>query len=189
MSKALLVTTQDVKRYSILDGNVDDDKFKQYIAIAQDIHLQEYLGTDLLVKLQSLLPTAIDEVANANYKTLLETFVKPMLIHWALVEILPFIAYQVSNGGVFKHTPENTQTVDKNEVDFLVEKERNIAQNYSRRFIDFMRYNATDYPEYDSNTDEDVRPNKYASFGGWYLGNSSKGSTECSYDDFWGITK
>jgi hypothetical protein len=169
MSKALLVTTTDIKKYSILNGNVDNDKFIQYIGIAQDIHLKQYLGTDLLEKIQSLLPDDIDLIGNVLYKNLLNTYVKPMLIHWALVEILPFMAYTVSNGGVFKHNAENSQSVDKNEIDFLVEKERNIADSYTNRFIDFMSYNYLDYPEYTSNTDNDVNPIKNANYGGWQL--------------------
>jgi hypothetical protein len=188
MAKALLITTTDIKRYSVLNGNIDNDKFIQYIEIAQDTHLQNYLGTDLLEKIQSLLPTDIDDVANASYKTLLNTFVKPMLIHWSLVELLPFMAYTVANGGVYKHSAENSTPVDKNEVDYLVEKERNIAENYTQRFIDFMRYNQTDYPEYISNTDDDIRPDKSASFGGLYLGDSNSSYGDCcSEKDFWGI--
>lgn len=169
MAKALLVTTTDVKKYSVLNGNIDNDKFIQYISIAQDIHIKNYLGTDLLEKLQSLLPTDIDEVANLKYKTLLETYVKPMLIHWALVELLPFMAYTIANGGVYKHQAENSIAVDKNEIDYLIERERNIAENYTRRFISFICNNEVDYPEYTSNENEDVKPDRNADFGGWVL--------------------
>jgi hypothetical protein len=185
MAKALLITTTDIKKYSVLNGNVDNDKFIQYIEIAQDIHIQNWIGTDLLEKVQSLLPTDINEVDNAKYKTLLNSFIKPMLIHWSLVEMLPFMAYTVSNGGVFKHSAENSTSVDKNEIDFLIEKERSIAENYTRRFIDFMTFHQEDYPEYTSNTNENIKPSKTADFGGWYL----DGGRDCSNSDFWGIGK
>jgi hypothetical protein len=79
------------------------------------------------------------------------------------------MAYTVANGGVFKHSAENSNAVDKNEIDFLVEKERNIAENYTRRFKDFICFNSTLYPEYSSNTNEDVRPDKNSNFSGWVL--------------------
>ena len=169
MAKSLLITTTDLKKYTVLDGNLDNDRFIQFIAIAQDIHLQNYLGTDLLVKLQSLLPTDIDLVGNAKYKTLLETFVKPMLVHWAAVEYFPFAAYNIANVGVVKHQSETSVTVDKNELDYLVESERNIAQSYTRRFIDYICNNSTLYPEYLSNSGSDVNPDKESDFGGWVL--------------------
>lgn len=170
MSKALFITPKDIKRYSILNGNVDNDKFMQYIEIAQDIHIQNYLGTDLYEKLQTLITSdTINDVANADYKLLLDTHVKPMLIHWALVQYLPFAAYTISNGGVYKHTSETSQSVDKNEVDFLVEKQRTTAQYYTDRFIDFMCFNSSTYPEYNTNSNGDVYPDKKSYFGGWVI--------------------
>ena len=169
MAKALLITTTDLKKYTVLDGNLDNDRFIQYIEISQDIHLQNYLGTDLLEKLQSLIPDYIDLPANSDYKNLLETYVKPMLIHWAAVEYFPFAAYNIANVGVVKHQSDTSVTVDKNELDYLVAAERNIAQSYTRRFIHYMCENSTLFPEYTSNSGSDVHPDKKSDFGGWVL--------------------
>ena len=53
MAYALLISTEDVKRFTILNGNLDVDDFIQYIKIAQDITIQNYLGTDLYNKFQT----------------------------------------------------------------------------------------------------------------------------------------
>lgn len=171
MAKALFVTTKDIKRYSVLSGNVDPDKFIYMVEIAQDTEVQNYLGTKLLEKIQALIIAGtINDPANAAYKTLLETYVKPMTIYWALVCYMPFAAYTVANGGVYKHTSESSITVDKDEVDYLVEKYRDIAQFYTNNFIDFMVYNQNTYPEYNANTQDDTYPDtSNADFGGWVL--------------------
>jgi hypothetical protein len=171
MAKALFITTKDIKRYSVLSGSVDPDKFIYMVEIAQDTEVQNYLGTKLLEKLQALIIAGtVDDPANAAYKTLLETYVKPMTIYWALVCYMPFAAYTVANGGVYKHTSESSVTVDKDEVDYLVEKYRDIAQFYTNNFIDFMVYNQNTYPEYNSNTQDDIYPDTAnADFGGWVL--------------------
>ena len=171
MAKALFITTKDIKRYSVLSGNVDPDKFIYMVEIAQDTEVQNYLGTKLLEKIQDLiLAGTINDPANASYKTLLETYVKPMTIYWALVCYMPFAAYTVANGGVYKHTSESSVTVDKDEVDYLVEKYRDIAQFYTNNFIDFMVYNQNTYPEYNANTQDDTYPDtSNADFGGWVL--------------------
>ena len=141
------------------------------VEIAQDTEVQNYLGTKLLEKLQALIIAGtINDPANADYKTLLETYVKPMTIYWALVCYMPFAAYTVANGGVYKHTSESSVTVDKDEVDYLVEKYRDIAQFYTNNFIDFMIYNQNTYPEYNANTQDDTYPDTAnADFGGWVL--------------------
>ena len=171
MAKALFITTKDIKRYSVLSGSVDPDKFIYMVEIAQDTEVQNYLGTQLLEKIQDLiLSGTINDPANASYKTLLETYIKPMTIYWALVCYMPFAAYTVANGGVYKHTSESSVTVDKDEVDYLVEKYRDIAQFYTNNFIDFMVYNQTTYPEYNANTQDDIYPDTAnADFGGWVL--------------------
>ena len=80
MAEVLLITTTDIKRNSVVSGSVDVDKFVQYLKIAQDIHIQQYLGTDLLVAIQGKIEAnTIDDVENANYKNLLIKYVKPML--------------------------------------------------------------------------------------------------------------
>ena len=105
MAEVLLIERADLVKFTVVDGNVDTDRFIQFIKIAQDIHIQSYLGTDLLNKLKADIEVG---TLSGNYLSLLENFVKPMLIHWAMVEYLPFAAYTVANKGVYKHTSENS---------------------------------------------------------------------------------
>ena len=94
MAEALLIQPIDLKRFTFVDGNLDTDKLLQFVKIAQDIHIQSYLGTDLLNKLKADVTAG---TLTGVYLTLLDTYVKPMLIHWAMVEYLPFAAYNVTN--------------------------------------------------------------------------------------------
>jgi hypothetical protein len=244
MAEALLITRNDVVKFTAMNGNVDTDNFIQYVKIAQDIHIQNYLGTDLLEKLKSEIilaasgiPTAITisnqgtgyttgtainttsatgtglklnitaagglitaatiNTAGTGYKVgdtatvtggtngavtissiytiptdynnLLVTYVKPMLIHWAMVEYLPFAAYTIANKGVYKHNSENATNVEKVEIDFLIEKERSIAQHYTERFIDYISFNNDLFPEYNSNSNGDMYPDTNNNYTGWYL--------------------
>jgi hypothetical protein len=244
MAEALLITRQDVVKFTAMNGNVDTDNFIQYVKIAQDIHIQNFLGTDLLQKLQaeiilatSGIPTAITvsnqgtgyttgtavnttsatgtglklnitapsglitnatintagtgyKVGNTatvsggtngavtiasiytiptDYNNLLVTYVKPMLIHWAMVEYLPFAAYTIANKGVYKHNSENATNVEKVEIDFLIEKERSIAQHYTERFIEHISFNNDKFPEYNSNSNGDMYPDTNNNYQGWYL--------------------
>jgi hypothetical protein len=170
MAYALLISTEDIKRFTISNGNLDADDFIEYIKISQDITIQNYLGSKLYQKLQELiLNNNINQNAYLDYKNLLVTYVKPMLIHWAMVYYLPFAAYTLNNKGLFKHTSENATNVEKAEVDFLVEKERDIAESYTQRFIDFMSFNTSTYPEYNSNSNSDVNPDTDNFYAGWQI--------------------
>ena len=166
MAEALLITRDDLVRFTAVNGNVDTDKFIQFIKIAQDIHIQGYLGTDLLNKIKADI---IASTLTGNYLTLVETYIKPMLIHWAMVEYMPFAAYTIANKGVYKHSSENAENVVKDEIDFLLEKERQIAQHYTQRFIDYISFNNNLFPEYNSNSNGDMYPNTDTNFTGWVL--------------------
>lgn len=166
MAEALFITRDDIVKFTALNGNVDTDKFIQFIKIAQDIHIQNYLGSKLFQKLQADI---IAGTLTGNYESLVVTYVKPMLIHWAMVEYLPFAAYTIANKGVYKHSSENAENVDKNEVDYLLEKERSIAQHYTERFIEYMSFNNNIFPEYRANKNNDMFPDSNNNTIGWYL--------------------
>ena len=166
MAEALLITRDDLVRYTAVNGNTDVDKLIQFVKIAQDIHVQNYMGTKLLNKIKADI---IANTLSGNYLTLTVNYLKPMLIHWAMVEYLPFAAYTIANKGVYKHSSENSVNVEKNEVDFLIEKERSIAQNYTERFIDYMNFNNSLFPEYYTNTNNEISPDSMNNYTGWYI--------------------
>ena len=92
-----------------------------------------------------------------------------MLIWYAQAEYYPYAAYKIKAGGVFKGTSENSESVSKNEVDFLVNKARNTAEYYTQRFLDYINNNSSLFPEYNQNTGGDVYPDSDATFNGWVL--------------------
>ena len=166
MATALFISRTDLVKNSIIDGNVDTDKFIQFIKISQEIHIQNYLGGKLYDKISADI---VAGTLSGNYLTLVTDYVQPMLIHYAMVDYLPFAAYQVKNGGVFKHNSENAQTASKDEVDFLVQKQRDFAEYYTRRFVDYMCFHGNLYPEYTNNSEDDVYPSKNTNPSNWVL--------------------
>lgn len=241
--EALFITRQDLVKFTATNGNVDTDNFIQWIKIAQDIHLQNYLGTRLFNKLKTDILTNAGNVTAAsvitggtgysggfhnttggsgsgciinitstsggailtftistpgtgykvgdiltvsspgtggtievtadsittNYRTLLNTYVKPCLIHWAMVEYLPFSAYTIANKGIFKHSSENAVNIEKAELDMLIDKQRQIAQHYTERMIDYLCFNNNLFPEYNQNSNGDMYPDTNNYNIGWVL--------------------
>jgi len=166
MAEALLVTRNDIVKFTAMNGNVDTDKFIQFVKIAQDIHIQNYTGTNLINKIKADI--LLDTLAG-NYLSLTEVYLKPMLIHWAMVEYLPFAAYTIANKGVYKHSSENSENIDKNEVDFLIEKERQIAQHYTERFINYISFHNNLFPEYYNNQNGNMYPDSMNNYTGWFI--------------------
>ena len=166
MAEALLISRADIVKHTAMNGNIDTDKFIQFVKIAQDIHIQNYTGTNLINKIKADI---LDDTLAGNYLSLTEQYLKPMLIHWAMVEYLPFAAYTIANKGVYKHSSENSENVQKNEVDFLIEKERQIAQHYTERFINYISFNNNLFPEYYNNQNGNMYPDSMNNYTGWYI--------------------
>lgn len=167
MATTLFITAKDLKSNTILNGNVDTDLFIQFIKIAQQMHVQNYLGT----KLYDAIGLRIaNTTLTGDYLALVIDYVQPMLIHYAMVDYLPFANYQIRNGGVFKHRSENSESTTKDELDILVQKHRTFADFYAKRFVDYMSINAAGmFPEYWTNSNSDMYPDQNPNPSGWVL--------------------
>lgn len=167
MATTLFITQTDLKANTIINGNVDADLFMQFIKIAQQMHLQNYMGTQLYNTITAKINS---NTLTGDYLNLVKDYIQPMLIHFAMVDYLPFANYQIRNGGVFKHRSDNSESTTKEELDLLVQKHRTFADFYATRFIDYMGINASAmFPEYWTNRDSDMFPDQKANPCPWVL--------------------
>ena len=166
MAEILFVSPSDVIKRTGINGNVDRDQMIQFIKIAQDIHVQGILGTKLFNKIKSDITK---DSLSEDYLALFTDYIQDMVIHYSAIEILPYIHYKVANGGIYTKGSENGNSVTKEDLDYLVQKERDIAEHYARRFVDHMAFYNSKFPEYNSASDDDMYPSKNQNFNGWVL--------------------
>lgn len=167
MATTLFITPKDLKSNTILNGNVDQDLFINFIKIAQQMHVQNYLGTQLYDAITTKINTS---TLTGDYLSLVTDYVQPMLIHYAMVDYLPFANYQIRNGGVFKHRTDNSESTTKDELDILVQKHRTFADFYAKRFVDYMGiYASSKFPEYFQNSNDNMFPDTKPNPTGWVL--------------------
>jgi hypothetical protein len=166
MAQALFVTTKDIATFTPINGNVDVDKIVPSIKVGQDIHIQNYLGTDLFDKINDDI---VASTLTGNYLTLVNKYIKPMVFWFGFYEYLKFAPYEIDNKGIFKHISENSNGADTSEVDSLEGKALIIAEHYTKRFTDFICFNSADYPEYNTNSNGDMYPDRDVNFTNWFL--------------------
>jgi hypothetical protein len=162
----LFISPEDLVKRTAINGNVDRDQMIQFIKIAQDIHVQALLGTALYNRLKT---DVLNSTLAGNYQTLLEDYVQDVLVHYSMTEILPFLAYKVSNGGVFKKQSENSEGIEKSELEYLIQRERDIAEHYGRRLVSYLTFYGSLTPEYYENQNGEMYPTDGQSFHGWYM--------------------
>lgn len=154
LADVLLINRSDIMRLTPVNGNIDEDKFLGSIKTAQDIHLQPVVGTKLMDKCKQLvLDNTLDDPVNVNYKELVYTYITPALCFWTMWDFLPFMQYEIANGGVFQHNSENSATPSDESVTMLTQKFKDKAEFYSLVMSDYLCDNSTKYPELSQTTD------------------------------------
>jgi hypothetical protein len=153
----LLINEELLKKYTPLTDAVDPNLIRPCIYVAQDMYLQNFLGTNLTNKLK-------DDVANGTladqYETLLNEYVIKLLIWWVMVELYPSLLYKHDNGNLVSRQSEDTTPVTKGEMESLKEKARENARFYTKRMVDYLRFNTNLFPEYTNNTDNNIFPDR-----------------------------
>ena len=146
MATALFISRNDILKTTPLQGSIDADRLLPFVKSAQEKQMVNLLGTVLYNKLQDDI---IEQTPfEGKYLELMNDYVKPTLIWYAVAEYLPFSAVQFRAEGAVKHETETAKPVSKNEVDYLIGKTMQSADYYATRLQDFLIAYSNDIPEY-----------------------------------------
>lgn len=133
----LLISEVKLKNFTNINKNVDIDVLKAEVQIAQDIDLQTILGSkfynELLSKVQSTGNTF-----NSDELTLVNDYIQPYLIQTAYFNAIPHIMYRTMNRGIVEGTMENAASVDISTMQYLRSLQKQRADFYSQRLIDYL---------------------------------------------------
>ena len=116
MPTTLFITQTEIAKYTPMGGNVDTDKYIYLVKDSQIMHVEPVLGTKLYNKLQT---DFTDGSITGIYNTIVEDYIKPILIHMVFAEYVAIGAYRVQNGGLFKHLPEDGESMSLSEIESL----------------------------------------------------------------------
>ena len=146
----LFISRNDIIKRAPIGGNIDPEKLVPFIKTAQDKYIWIMLGSVLYYYLQDNIEA---KTVVAPYTELLEEYIKDCLVHYAVVEALPFLSYTIANAGIFKNTnPDQSVSPDKRDIDFLMQKELQTAQFYAERLVTHLIANSSLYPQYNATT-------------------------------------
>jgi len=157
MAYVLFISEDKLKDSTAINGNVSVDYLLPYVRVAQKIHCEDKLGTDLYEKLEAEITAG--SLAGA-YKTLVDEYIGDMLVQWAFYECMPFLRFKIQNGNIYSKTSENGTALSDTEASSLREEVRNTAEYYTERMIQYITNNLSSFPEYSTNTGADISPNK-----------------------------
>lgn len=166
-----IIRQSDIVKYTPIGGNVDIDKFLPCVLDAQITDLEPLLGESLYNKICTDYEA---ETLTGLYETLYNDYIKPFLIHASAKNYFLIGAYQINNGGITKHTSENSEGISKSEIDYLYTNQRSKCEVYAGRMKKWLvRNRIAEY--YAFNEVVNKRP---ANYGSWYFGGNSSCGNE-----------
>ena len=175
MAEFLFITPLQLTQNTIISGNIDIDKYIYCVAEAQISVIEPMLGTELY---DVILAGAEADTLTGLYATLYTEFVKPITKLMAASKYIHQSPYTLDNGGFYKHTSANSETVPKEEVEMISNDYASFAQMYVQRFEKWICKNTIS--EFKRSQDE-VNAQNIKLNSGWYFG-SGVGKDE---DDLW----
>ena len=163
----LLISEDFIKSTTNISDNVSSDYLLPAIKLAQDIELEETIGTHLLQKLQVLVfDNNIGNEDNAMYKLLLDKYILPYLAYATIHHLAPTVAYKIANQGVVRTEDEKSYNITSNEVDKTSEHYKHLANVYKKRLQLFLIANYDEFPELMKwRSLADIRANLYSAAG------------------------
>lgn len=165
----LFISRNDIIKRSYIGGNIDPEKIIPFVKTAQDKYILLACGSVLYKYLQDQIEAG---TLATPYTELIQLYIVDTLVHYSVCEALPYLAYTIDNGSIFKNTSEQAVSPSKGDIDFLLQKELQTAQFYAERLVTYLIANNQLYPQYNQSTGklDNVYPDKGQQYTqGWVL--------------------
>lgn len=150
----MLISPSEIKGKENVNYNVSDDTIGYSIRTAQELYLQEIIGTALYHKLQELVynavagkPDTIDDAENVDYAMLLDEFISPYLAAATTVELLMPLSMKIRNIGVSQNSDTNINATSVNDIKYMLNYYNVRVAMYATRISHYLCENKSVFPE------------------------------------------
>ena len=157
MDTVLLVSEQRMKQWTQLDNNIRIDMLTPSILQAQDIYIQDRLGTLFYTRLKE---GVINDDLSTDEANFLKDYVGPTLMQYALYMVLPHLKYKMVEKGLLSGSSEESTQTSLDELKYMRESAMDTAQFYDERMLEYLRDNPGMFPQYETPGTDGMYPNK-----------------------------
>lgn len=152
----LFVSEEKLKSFTSIHESVSPKDLTPFVLQAQSIYLLNYLGATFYKQLENQIKAG---ALTAPNRYILDQYIGAMLCNYSLYHAIPFLAYKIFNKSILKPNAENAPSIELDEVKFLQDQVREVAESYTKQLQIFLSNNLGDYPAYNApNTKDGVVP-------------------------------
>lgn len=146
-----LLSTDQLKLYSEIEQNVEDNVLTPNIIRAQEIEIQQILGTPLY---QDILTKVSGSTLNAVETTLVRDYIFPCLVEYSVYYSMPSIWSKLENSSVVNKQPENNNVVDLAGLKYRRQDVKNSAEFLATRIVNFLCDQSNSFPLYTTSSND-----------------------------------
>lgn len=151
----LLISPTTMKKYGVINLNLDDTMLGNAIRISQNVYLRDVIGDDLIDHLQDLVYNKIqgldgdkiDDEGMIAYKTLLDDYITPVLVYRSAMEAATIATLKIRNMGLVKNTDANVNQTTSSDLDSIREYYGTFFNDAINRMMDFLCENKKAFVE------------------------------------------
>jgi hypothetical protein len=147
MLQTTYLTIDTLKSYTPISANVDVSQLENWIPVAEDLHIDDILGTALDTALKSELEAT--GTLTGNNATLL-TYILNASAWYTYYECIGFIRTKSMNKGLVQQFSDNSQVTPLEDYKIFKQEIWDKAIYYRNKLIDYLEANKALFPLYRS---------------------------------------
>ena len=155
MAYVVFISEQRLKKITAIHDNVEPDDLTPFVVQAQDIYVQDILGTKFFNSLKDAIVGATLTTAET---TLIDNYIAPMTANYALYLALPTLNFKIKNKAVVTPTSEESTTTGLEEIKYLRQSTLDSAQFYAQRTLEYLNDNTSEFPDYTNPGSDGMMP-------------------------------
>lgn len=160
MTNILLISEDYIKSNSSLNDNVWGKNLLPAIREAEDMNLQQILGSCLYKTILNMVDlNTIGNSENEAYKELLDEHIQPYLLYQTQSNLVPIINIKMGNIGSVVSSDEYIQTLSQGNVDKVQKYFQDRADFYCKRMQEYIINHRREFPELKECECEQMRAN------------------------------
>jgi len=154
-SEVLFISPDYIKRYTNINGSVLDEYFKPILLTTQETFIESYLGTDLYERLKSDI---VGGSLAGDYLILHEKYVMKATLWRFMASFYEDVNVKIDNGGLGHRVSDDVESASVTALNRVRDRASRFADSYSVKLKEYLYHNSNLFPEYTTNTGEDVKP-------------------------------
>lgn len=159
MRRVQLISEKTLKELSLINENVEGNYLQPCIMDAQEINLQQLIGTSLYHRLCDLVSSGdIYNEEYAAYKDLLDEYVSVYLAYCVMADIQIPLAYKMVNKGIVQTNDTNILNSQLRDIQFMKDYYREKADFYGTRLLVRVVHNTSLFPEFGKENCCELKP-------------------------------